>query len=65
MDNIFIFSAVSTLPLGHIYIHVQCVPEALSLGIDRPGREVDHSPPSIADVKNLHSHIRVCGVEIT
>jgi len=24
---------------------------ALSLGVKRPGREADHSPPSIAEVK--------------
>jgi hypothetical protein len=36
------------------------VPEALSLGVKRPGCEVDHSPPSSAEVKEwvelcLHS----------
>jgi hypothetical protein len=25
---------------------------ALSLGVKRPGREADHSPPSSAEVKN-------------
>jgi hypothetical protein len=30
----------------------QLVPRALSLGVKRPGRETDHSPPSSADVKN-------------
>jgi hypothetical protein len=38
----------------------QWVPEALSLGVKRPGREADHSPPSSAEVKEwvalyLHS----------
>jgi hypothetical protein len=37
-----------------------CVPGALSLGVKRPGREADHSPPSSAEVKEgvelyLHS----------
>jgi hypothetical protein len=30
---------------------IQWVPGALSLGVKRPGREVDHSPPSSAEVK--------------
>jgi hypothetical protein len=30
---------------------IQWVPEALSLGVKRPGREADHSPPSSAEVK--------------
>jgi hypothetical protein len=29
----------------------QWVPGALSLGVKRPGREADHSPPSSAEVK--------------
>jgi hypothetical protein len=29
----------------------QCVPGALSLGVKRPGREVDHSHPSSAEFK--------------
>jgi hypothetical protein len=31
---------------------IQRVPEALSLGVKRPGREADHSPTSSAEVKN-------------
>jgi hypothetical protein len=30
--------------------------EPLSLGIKRPGREVDHSPPFCAEVKNTWSY---------
>jgi hypothetical protein len=30
---------------------IQWVPGALSLGVKRPGREADHSPPSSAEVK--------------
>jgi len=30
---------------------IQWVPEALSLGVKRPGHEADHSPPSSAEVK--------------
>jgi hypothetical protein len=40
---------------------IQWVPGAFSLGIKRPGREADHSPPSSAEVKEwvelyLHFH---------
>jgi hypothetical protein len=30
---------------------IQWVPGALSLGVKRPGREADHSPPSTTEVK--------------
>jgi hypothetical protein len=36
---------------------IQWVPGALSLGLKRPGREADHSPPSSAEVKNAWSCI--------
>jgi hypothetical protein len=29
---------------------IQCVPGALSLGVNRPGCEADHSPPSSVEV---------------
>jgi hypothetical protein len=35
---------------------IQWVPGALSLGVKWPGREVDHSPPSSAEVKNEWSY---------
>jgi hypothetical protein len=44
--------------LGPTQSPVQWVPRALSLVIKRPGREADHSPPSITEFKNalyLHS----------
>jgi len=34
-------------------------PGALSLGVKRPGREADHSPPSSAEVKNAWSYTSV------
>jgi hypothetical protein len=48
----------------------QWVPEALSVGVKRPGREADHSPPSSAEVKGwvelyLHSPIRLHGVVLS
>jgi hypothetical protein len=44
--------------------------KALSLGVKRPGREGDHSPPSSAEVKEcvelyLHSPIRLHGVVLS
>jgi hypothetical protein len=43
---------------------------ALSLGVKRPWRESDHSPPSTAEVKEyvkiyLHSPIRLHGVVLS
>jgi hypothetical protein len=35
---------------------IQWVPGALSLGVKRPKREADHSPPSSAEVKNAWSY---------
>jgi hypothetical protein len=35
---------------------IQWVPEALSPGVKRSGREADHSPPSSAEVKNVWSY---------
>jgi hypothetical protein len=49
---------------------IQWVSGVLSLGVNRPEREVDHSPPSSADVKNAWSYtstlpIRLHGVVLT
>jgi len=38
--------------LGPTQPPMQRVPRALSLGVKRPGREADLSPPSSAEVKN-------------
>jgi len=35
---------------------IQWVPGAASLGLERPGREADHSPPSRAEIKNACSY---------
>jgi hypothetical protein len=37
--------------LGPTQPHIQWVPGALSLGVKRPWREADHSPPPSAEVK--------------
>jgi hypothetical protein len=49
-NRIFLFSTASRSTLAPTQPPIQWVPEALSLGVKRPGREVDHSPPSSAEV---------------
>jgi hypothetical protein len=49
--GIFLFTTVSRTALGPTQPPIQWVPGALSLGVKRPGREADHSPPSSAKVK--------------
>jgi hypothetical protein len=51
-EEIFLFSIASRPALRPVQPHIQWVPEALSWGINRPGREADHSPPSNAEAKN-------------
>jgi hypothetical protein len=58
--GIFLFTIASRMDLEPIEPPIQWVPGALSLGVNRPGREADHSPPSSAEVKEcvelyLHS----------
>jgi hypothetical protein len=57
--GIFLFTA-SRPALGPTHPPIQWVPGALSLGVKRPDRETDHSPPSSAEVREcvelyLHS----------
>jgi hypothetical protein len=54
--GIFFFTTASRPALGPTQPPVQLVPGALSLGVKRPGREHDHSPPSSAEVKNAWSY---------
>jgi hypothetical protein len=49
--DIFLITTVSRQALGPIQPSIQWVPGALSLGVKRPVREGDHSPPSSAEVK--------------
>jgi hypothetical protein len=46
--------------VGPTQPHINWVPVFFFLGVKRPGREVDHAPPSSADVKNDWS--RTCTV---
>jgi hypothetical protein len=47
----------SRTALGPTQPPIQCVRGVLSLGVRRPGREADHSPPSSDEVKNAWSYI--------
>jgi hypothetical protein len=49
--GIFLFTTVTRTALGPTQPPIQWVPRALSLGVKRPVREADHSPPSSAEVK--------------
>jgi hypothetical protein len=51
-----ILNTASRPALGPIQPPMQRVPGALSLGVKRPWREADHSPPSNAEVKNAWSY---------
>jgi hypothetical protein len=42
----------SILSLGPTQTPIQWIPEAVSLGIKRYGREADHLPPPSAEIKN-------------
>jgi hypothetical protein len=53
--GIFLFTTASRLALGPTQPPRQWVPEALSLRVKRPGREVDHSPPCSAEIENAWS----------
>jgi hypothetical protein len=59
--EIFPFDTAFRPVLGPIQPPIQWVPGSLSLGVKRPGREADYSPPSSAQVKEcvesyLHFH---------
>jgi hypothetical protein len=50
--NNFLFSTLSRPALGLTQAPSQWVPGTLPPGVERPGREADHSPPTNAEVKN-------------
>jgi hypothetical protein len=68
--GIFLFTTASRTALGPTQPPIQCIPGALSLGIKRPGREADHSPPFSVEVKEwvelyLHPPVRLHGVVLS
>jgi hypothetical protein len=52
-DKVFLFSTASRADLGPTQPPIQWTPGALSTGVKWPGREADHSPPSIVEVKDV------------
>jgi hypothetical protein len=52
-SRIFLFSKSSIPALRPTQPPIQWVPGVLSLGVKRPGREADHSPPTSAEVKKM------------
>jgi hypothetical protein len=49
--GIFLFTTASRTALGPTQPLIEWVPGAPSLRVKWPGREADHSPPSISEVK--------------
>jgi hypothetical protein len=59
--GIFLLTTTSRTVVGLTQPHIQWVPGSLPLGVKRPGRETNHSPPSSAEVKEcveLYLHSR-------
>jgi hypothetical protein len=57
MKGLFLFTKASSPALGPTQPPIQWVPGNSFLGgKERPGRAVDHSPPSNAEVKNAWSY---------
>jgi hypothetical protein len=54
--GIFFVATVSRPALGPKQSPIQWILGSLFLGVKRPGREADHSPPSSAKVKNVWSY---------
>jgi hypothetical protein len=54
--GIFLFTTASRPALEPTQPPIQWVAGGLSLGVKRPEREADHSPPSSAEVKNAWSY---------
>jgi hypothetical protein len=54
--GIFLFTTASRPALWPTQPTIQCVSGARCLGVKRPGREADHSPPPSAEVKFAWSY---------
>jgi hypothetical protein len=68
--EIFLFTTASRPALGPTQPPKKWVSGSLSLGVKRPGREADRSPPSSAEVKECveiyhHSPIRLHGMVLS
>jgi hypothetical protein len=56
VKGFFLFTTASLSVLGPTQSPIQWVPDAVSLGVKRPGHEADSSPPSGAKFKNAWSY---------
>jgi len=54
--GIFLFTTASRTVLGLTQPPIQWVRGALSLGVNRPERKANHSPPSSIEVKEFVSY---------
>jgi hypothetical protein len=54
--GIFLFTTASSPDLWPTQPLIRWESDNLSLGVKRPEREADHSPPSSAEVKNVWSY---------
>jgi hypothetical protein len=69
--GIFLFTITSRIALGLTQPPIQWIPGGLSLGVEWPGCEADHSPPSSSKVKEcveLYLHfpntLSWCGAQL-
>jgi hypothetical protein len=59
LEGIYFLGTASRPTLGPTQFHNQWVPGNLSLGVKRPMRKADHSPPSSSEVKNVWSYTSI------
>jgi hypothetical protein len=57
--DFILFASASRLALWSNQLPMKWVPEDLSPGVKRPGREADHTPQSSAEVKNAWNYASV------
>jgi hypothetical protein len=57
--GIFLFTTAARTALRPTQPPIKWVSGALPLGVNRQGREADHSPPSSAEVKNAWSYTSI------
>jgi hypothetical protein len=55
----FLLTTTPRQSLGPTQPSIQWILGTLSLGVKRPGREADHSTPSIVEVKNTWSYTSI------
>jgi hypothetical protein len=56
-SDCFLFTTMTRPALGATKLPIQWVPGTFTLGLMRPRREADHSPPSTVEVKDVCSYV--------